>query len=78
LKSWSLEKLAKGVLDARAMFPKSSLADLYDPLATPPELAKAHKALDRAVLGLYGFDVDAQEQAIVAGLMKRHRELKMG
>jgi hypothetical protein len=37
------------VLDARAQFPESSLADLYDPLAMPPALLKAHQKLDAAV-----------------------------
>jgi hypothetical protein len=41
------------VLDARAEFPDASLSDLYDPLTMPPVLAKAHKALDRAVDKLY-------------------------
>lgn len=45
----AIEEAAQGVLDARAKFPGSSLADLYDPLAMPPELAKAHAALDKAV-----------------------------
>jgi hypothetical protein len=45
----AIEDAAQGVLDARARFPESSLADLYDPLAMPPELTKAHSALDRAV-----------------------------
>jgi len=44
-----VEKCAQKVLDARAEFPESSLADLYDPLAMPPELTKAHQALDKAV-----------------------------
>jgi len=37
------------VLDARAAFPTSSLADLYDPLTMPPALVKAHQELDKAV-----------------------------
>ena len=48
-----IEKLAQAVLDARAEFPNSSLADLYDPLTMPPSFAKAHKTLDRAVDKLY-------------------------
>ncbi len=50
----SIEAAAQGVLDARAQFPHSSLADLYDPVAMPPLLAKAHEALDRAVDKAYG------------------------
>ena len=37
------------MLDARALFPDSSLADLYDPLTMPPALVKAHQKLDAAV-----------------------------
>ena len=44
---------AQGVLDARAQFPDSTLADLYDPLSMPPALVKAHQALDRAVDAAY-------------------------
>ena len=69
--------LAQGVLDARAQFPDSSLAALYDPLTMPPELLKAHQILDRAVMKLYGFAKDATEPAIVAALMERYRELSI-
>uniref|UniRef100_UPI0040578655 class I SAM-dependent DNA methyltransferase n=1 Tax=Candidatus Electrothrix sp. TaxID=2170559 RepID=UPI0040578655 len=44
-----VEQAAQAVLDARAAFPDSTLADLYDPLTMPPQLTKAHAALDRAV-----------------------------
>lgn len=61
-----IERLAQAVLDARAQFPTSSLADLYDPLTMPPALSKAHKALDRAVDKLYSktpFPTDAERVA---------------
>jgi hypothetical protein len=45
----SVEACAQAVLDARAQFPASTLADLYDPLTMPAPLVKAHAALDRAV-----------------------------
>lgn len=45
----AIEKAAQNVLDARAEFPNSSLADLYDPLTMPPLLVKAHNELDKAV-----------------------------
>lgn len=45
----AVEKEAQAVLDARAQFPSSSLADLYDPNTMPPVLLKAHQALDKAV-----------------------------
>jgi hypothetical protein len=45
----TVEAAAQNVLDVRAKFPESSLADLYDPNTMPPELVKAHQALDKAV-----------------------------
>ncbi|MEJ7673587.1 MAG: type IIL restriction-modification enzyme MmeI [Chitinophagaceae bacterium] len=45
----TVEEAAQNVLDVRAKFPESSLADLYDPNTMPPELVKAHQALDKAV-----------------------------
>jgi type I restriction-modification system DNA methylase subunit len=45
----TIEEKAQKVLDARALFPNSSLADLYDPLTMPPALVKAHNELDKAV-----------------------------
>ena len=57
----AVEKAAQAVLDARAAFPGSTLADLYDPLAMPPALAAAHTALDRATDRCYraaGFPSD--------------------
>jgi len=45
----AVEEAAQAVLDARAQFPDSSLADLYDPNTMPPVLVKAHQALDKAV-----------------------------
>jgi hypothetical protein len=59
----TVEAAAQAVLDARAQFPQSSLADLYDPLTMPPALVKAHQALDRAVDACYrkaAFASDAQ------------------
>lgn len=49
----AIEFAAQAVLDARAQFPGSSLADLYDPRTMPPVLVKAHQALDRAVDAAY-------------------------
>lgn len=48
-----IEQCAEAVLEARKMFPDASLADLYDPLAMPPSLMKAHQALDKAVDAAY-------------------------
>ncbi len=49
----AIEDAAQAVLDARAKFPTSSLADLYDPLTMPPALTKAHQKLDAAVDSAY-------------------------
>jgi hypothetical protein len=70
-----IEKLAQAILDAQAKFPKSSLADLYDPLTMSPELRKAHNALDKGVMKLYGFAKDTPELEIVAELMRRYQAL---
>jgi hypothetical protein len=43
-----------GVPSSRALYPQSSLADLYDPLAMPKELRQAHTQLDKAVDACYG------------------------
>ena len=66
---------AQAILDARALYPDSSLADLYDPLTMPPELRKAHRANDAAVLAAYGFSANATESEIVAKLFKMYEEL---
>lgn len=50
----AIESEAQQVLDARARFPNSTLADLFDPLTTPSQLLDAHQALDRAVDAAYG------------------------
>jgi hypothetical protein len=72
----TIEKQAQDVLDARAKYPDSSLADLYDPLTMPPDLLKAHRELDKAVMKLYGFPVkDFTEADCVAALMERYQAL---
>ena len=66
-----IEQTAQGILDARALYPDSSLADLYDPLTMPPELRKAHQANDRAVMQAYGMPIkETDEAACVAWLMR--------
>jgi len=69
-----IEELAKAVLDARAKYSESSLADLYDPRTMPQDLLKAHQNLDRAVMKLYGFSVkDTTEANCVAALMELYQ-----
>jgi hypothetical protein len=70
----SIEKSAQVVLDARAKYAKSSLADLYDPLTMPPELTKAHQALDRAVDAAYGKKSFASDAARVAFLFELYQK----
>ena len=74
----AIEKTARSILDARARFPEASLADLYDELAMPPDLRKAHQANDRAVLFAYGMKPDTPEAEIVAELMERYRGMTDG
>lgn len=71
----TIEKTAQGILDARALYPDSSFADLYDPLTMPVELRKAHVANDKAVMAAYGFSTKMTEADCVAELMKMYQEL---
>lgn len=71
-----IEETAQGILDARALYPDCSLADLYDPLTMPPELQKAHTANDIAVMKAYGFNIkETSEASCVAELMRMYQEL---
>ena len=74
----AVEQAAQAVLDARALFPDATLADLYDPLAMPPELRRAHAALDRAVDAAYGkkgFAADAERVAFLFDLYRQTTSL---
>lgn len=71
-----IEQTAQAILDARALYPDSSLADLYDETTMPPELRKAHQNNDRAVWEAYGKKWDIKsESACVAYLMGMYQEL---
>lgn len=71
-----IEQTAQGILDARALYPDSSLADLYDEVLMPPELRRAHQLNDKAVMQAYGFPIkDFTESDCVAALMKMYQEL---
>ena len=71
-----IEQTAQAILDARALYPDCSLADLYDETTMPPELRRAHQANDRAVMQAYGFDVKTTTEAsCVAELMKLYQAL---
>ena len=70
-----IEQTAQAILDARALYPDSSLADLYDELTMPPELRKAHQQNDRAVMQAYGFSIkNTTESSCVAELMKLYQK----
>jgi hypothetical protein len=71
----AIEAAAQGVLDARSQFPGASLADLYDPVAMPPALVKAHQKLDAAVDAAYGQKSFANDAARVAFLFEMYRRL---
>ena len=74
-----IEQTAQAILDARALYPESSLADLYDELTMPPELRKAHQNNDRAVMQAYGMSVkDTTESSCVAELMKLYQAKTAG
>ena len=71
-----IEETAQAILDARALYPDSSLADLYDELTMPSELRTAHQNNDRAVMRAYGFDVKTMTESLcVAELFKRYQEI---
>ncbi len=72
-----IEQTAQAILDARALYPDSSLADLYDELTMPVELRKAHQDNDRAVMQAYGFPVKSTftESQCVAELFKLYKEI---
>ena len=79
-----IESTAQAILDARALYPDCSLADLYDELTMPPELRKAHVDNDMAVMEAYGFFMEPTPEhpskwyspsETVAALMKMYQEL---
>ena len=72
-----IEQTAQGIMDARAKYPDSSLADLYDELTMPVELRKAHQENDRAVMLAYGFPVKSTftESQCVTELFRLYQEM---
>jgi hypothetical protein len=74
----AIEAAAQSVLDARAQFTESTLADLYDPLTMPPVLLKAHQQLDKVVDAAYGktnFTTEAQRVAFLFELYQKYTSL---
>ena len=71
-----IEQTAQAILDARALYPNASLADLYDELTMPVELRKAHQQNDRAVMAAYGFDAKTMtEDRVTAALFRLYQQL---
>ena len=72
-----IEQTAQSILDARAKYPDSSLAALYNELTMPPELRTAHQNNDRAVMAAYGFSTKMTESECVAELFKLYQALAL-
>lgn len=70
-----IEHTAQAILDARALYPDSSLADLYDETTMPQELRQAHRENDRAVMKAYGFTSALTEEKIVTKLFVLYEAL---
>jgi hypothetical protein len=74
----AIEAAAQTVIDIRAQFPDSSLADLYDPLTMPPDLLNAHQQLDKSVDAVYGktnFQTEDQRMAFLFELYQKYTSL---
>ena len=70
-----IAQTAQGILEARAKYPDSSLADLYDPTTMPYDLLEAHRRNDRAVMEAYGFSTKMTESECVAKLFEMYSKL---
>ena len=70
-----IEQTAQAILDMRANYPDSSLADLYDPNFMPYDLLQAHRNNDRAVMAAYGFSTKMTESECVAALFNLYSKL---
>ncbi|MGD0730806.1 MAG: DNA methyltransferase [Terracidiphilus sp.] len=71
----SVEEAAQGVLDAKAEFPHSTPAELYDPISMPPKLVKAHALLDRTVERCYRVQPFVSDRQRVEFLFALHERL---
>lgn len=74
----AIERTAQGILDARALYPDSTLADLYDDLTMPVELRRAHQTNDKAVMEAYGFRRDGRfysESETVEALFEMYQKI---
>jgi len=71
----NIEATSQAIIDARALYPNSTLADLYDPVTMPEALYKAHDANNKAVDKEYGYTGGDDDASRVAFLFKRYEEL---
>lgn len=74
----TIEEKAQNVLDVRASFPASSLADLYSPLTMPPALVKAHNELDKAVDAAYSKQIFSSEAKRMEFLFELYEKYTAG
>lgn len=75
---YRIKQTAQSILDARALYPNSSLSDLYDEISMPPELRKAHTQNDKAVMQAYGFPIKGTtEESCVVELMKMYQHMTL-
>ena len=70
-----IENTAQAILDARALYPNSNLAALYDPLTMPTELRRAHTLNDKAVMAAYGFSTKMTEATCVTELLNLYQRM---
>lgn len=75
LQKLKIEQTAQMILDARALYPDSSLADLYDEVLMPIELRKARQLNDKVVMEAYVFNIKMTESECVAELMKLYKSM---
>jgi hypothetical protein len=71
----AVEGAAQAVLDARAKYPDSPLADLYNPSRMPPDLVRAHHKLDAAVDGAYSKKTFSGDSDRVAFLFELYQQI---
>ncbi len=70
-----IEQTAQAILNAREKYPDATLADMYGKMILFPELLKAHRANDAAVMEAYGFDKNLDESQIVTLLLQCYQKL---
>lgn len=74
----AIEDAGQAVIDTRAKYINSSLADLYDPNSMPGDLRKAHQILDKVMLSVFGLKASATDEEILSELFRRYEELTRG